>query len=107
MVESHGPQKMRNPCPVDYSVSQADPINIRTGRRSKTDITRKRKVYGNSGNKGKFRVKATRSSDGQTVVTFSSYNAVPELIDVPGYDVEVSDYSIYSYGTKTIVMRRL
>ena len=88
-------------------------------------------------NKGKLRVKATRSSDGQavldarkeleyagfglladhsnvfrdeddrTVVTFSPYNAVPKVIEVPGYDVEVSDYSIYSYGTKTIVMRRL
>ena len=88
-------------------------------------------------NKGKLRVKATRSSDGQavlearkeleyagygsladhsnvfrdeddrTVITFSPYNAVPKVIDVPGYDVEVSDYSIYSYGTKTIVMRRL
>lgn len=88
-------------------------------------------------NKGKLRVKATRSSDGQavldarkeleyagygfladhsnvfrdeddrTVVTFSPYNAVPKVIDVPGYDVEVSDYSIYSYGTKTIVMRQL
>lgn len=88
-------------------------------------------------NKGKLCVKATRSLDGQavldarkeleyagygfradhsnvfrdkddrTVVTFSPYNAVPKVIDVPGYDVEVSDYSIYSYGTKTIVMRRL
>ena len=85
-------------------------------------------------NKGKLRVKVTRSLDGQavldarkeleyagygfladhsnvfrdeddrTVVTFSPYNAVPKVIDVPGYDVEVSDYSIYSYGTKTIVM---
>ena len=26
---------------------------------------------------------------------------------LPGYDVKVSNYSIYSYGTKTIVMRRL
>ena len=88
-------------------------------------------------NKGKLRVKAIRSSDRQavldarkeleyasygflsdhsnvfrneddrTVVTFSPYNAVPKVIEVPGYDVEVSDYSIYSYGTKTIVMRRL
>ena len=77
-------------------------------------------------NKGKLRVKAIRSSDGQAVLearkeleyagygsladhskTFSPYNAVPKVIDVPGYDVEVSDYSIYSYGTKTIVMRRL
>ena len=88
-------------------------------------------------NKGKLRVKSTRSSDGQavldarkeleyagygfladhsnvfrdeddrTVVTFSPYNAVPRVIDIPGYDVEVSDFSIYSYGTKTIVMRRL
>ena len=88
-------------------------------------------------NKGKLRVKSKRSSDGQavldarkeleyagygfladhsnvfrdeddrTVVTFSPYDAVPKGIDVPGYDVEVSDYSIYSYGTKTIVMRRL
>lgn len=88
-------------------------------------------------NKGKLRVKAIRSSDGQavlaarkeleyagygvladhsnvfrdeddrTVITFSPYNAAPKVIDVPGYDVEVSDYSIYSYGTKTIVMRQL
>lgn len=79
-----------------------------------------------SENKEKLRVKATRSSDGQAVldareeleysgygfladhsnvfrdlddrpvVTFSPYNAVPNVIDVPGYDVEVSDYSIYS-----------
>ena len=71
-------------------------------------------------NKGKLRVKVTRSLDGQavldarkeleyagygfladhsnvfrdeddrTVVTFSPYNAVPKVIDVPGYDVEVS-----------------
>ena len=88
-------------------------------------------------NKWMLRVKATRYSDGQavlearkeleyagygfladhsnvfrdendrTVITFSPYNAVPKVIDVPGYDVEVSDYSIYSYGTKTIVTRRL
>lgn len=87
-------------------------------------------------NNGKPRVKATRSSDGQAVlearreleyadykslcdhsnvfrdeddnpvVTFSPYNAVPRVVDVPGYDVEISEYSIYSYGTKTIVMRR-
>ena len=87
-------------------------------------------------NKGKLRVKATRSLDGQavldarkeleyagygfladhsnvfrdeddrTVVTFSPYYAVPNVIEVPVYDVEVSDYSIYSYWTKTIVMRR-
>ena len=39
---------------------------------------------------------------------FSPYNVVPKVIDVSaGYDVEVSDYSIYSYGTKTIVMRCL
>ena len=48
-----------------------------------------------------------RDEDDRTVVTFSPYNAVPKVIDVPGYDVEVSDYSIYSYGTKTIVMRQL
>ena len=45
-----------------------------------------------------------RDEDDRTVVTFSPYNAVPKVINVPGYDVEVSDYSIYSYGTKTIVM---
>ena len=100
-------------------------------------IIKRKKVKRNGWTKGKLRVKATRSSDGQavlearkeleyagygsladhsnvfrdendrTVITFSPYNAVPKVIDVPGYDVEVSDYSIYSYGTKTIVMRRL
>lgn len=94
-------------------------------------------VITRSENKGKLRMQATRSSDGQavldarkeleyagygsladhsnvfrdkedrTVITFSPYNAVPKVIDVPGYDVEVSDYSIYSCGTKTIVMRQL
>ena len=142
------------------------PRRKRAGRYSRTDITRKGKsimatftlalinnhedgklffetynipyqVITRGENKGKLRVKATRSSDGQavldarkeleyagfglladhsnvfrdeddrTVVTFSPYNAVPKVIEVPGYDVEVSDYSIYSYGTKTIVMRRL
>lgn len=28
------------------------------------------------------------------------------VMDIPGYDVEVSDYSIYSYETETILMRR-
>lgn len=86
-------------------------------------------------NKSKLRVKATRSSDGQAVldarkaleyagygfladhsnvfrdeddrpvVTLSPYSAVPKVIDVPGYNVEISNLSIYSYGTKTIVMR--
>ena len=80
-------------------------------------------------NKGKLRVKAIRSFDGQAmldarkeleyagygfladhsnvfqdwddraVITFSPYNSLPRAIDVPGYDVEISDYSIYSYGT--------
>ena len=45
-----------------------------------------------------------RDEDDRTVVTFSPYDAVPKGIDVPGYDVEVSDYSIYSYGTKTILI---
>lgn len=91
-------------------------------------------------NKGKLRVKTTRSSDGQAVlearkeleragygilcdhsnvfrdeddnpvVTFSPYHGVNHgvigEIDVPGYDVEISELSIYSYGTKTVVMRK-
>lgn len=87
-------------------------------------------------NKGKLRVKTTRSSDGQAVldarkeleyagygllcdhsnvfrdeddnpvVTFSPYHGVPSVVEVPGYDVEISELSIYSYGTKTVVMRK-
>lgn len=87
-------------------------------------------------NKGKLRVKTIRSSDRQavldakkeleyagykslcdhsnvfrdeadkSVVTFSPYNVTSRVIEMPGYDVEISGYSIYSYGTKTIVMRR-
>lgn len=30
--------------------------------------------------------------DDKSVVTFSPYNAVPGAIEIPGYDVEVSDY---------------
>lgn len=90
-------------------------------------------------NKGKLRVKVTRSSDGQavldarkeleyvgygyridhsnvfrdeddrTVVTFSPYHDIsPDTVGeiyLPGYDVEVSDLSIYGYGTKTVVIR--
>ena len=41
-----------------------------------------------------------RDEDDRTVVTFSPYNVVPKVIEVPGYDVEISDYSIYSYGSK-------
>lgn len=48
-----------------------------------------------------------RDEDDRAVVTYSPYNAVPGVVEVPGYDVEVSDYSIYSYGTKTIVIRPL
>ena len=90
-------------------------------------------------NKGKLRVKRTRSVDGEevrkvwrlltdagygilcdhsnvfrdeddrTVVTFSPYHDIsPDTVGeiyLPGYDVEVSDLSIYGYGTKTVVIR--
>lgn len=35
-----------------------------------------------------------QDEDDRTVVTFSLYKAVPKVIEVPGYDVEVSKYSI-------------
>ena len=49
-----------------------------------------------------------RDENDRTVVTFSPYHLSPRLyeIDLPGYDVEISDYSIYGYGTKTIVITR-
>lgn len=40
-----------------------------------------------------------RDEDDNPVVTFSLYYGVIGEIGVPGYDVEVSNYSIYSYGT--------
>lgn len=92
-------------------------------------------------NKGKLRVKAIRSSDGQavldarkeleyagygfladhsnvfqdeddrTVATFSPYHDISSddagEIDLLGYDVEISDLSIYGYETKTVVIRAM
>lgn len=40
------------------------------------------------------------------MVTFSPCHEIDEAVEVPGYDVEISDYSIYSYGTKTVVIRK-
>ena len=49
-----------------------------------------------------------RDEDDHTVVTFSPYHDIsPDVageIYLPGYDVEVSDLSIYGYGTKTVVI---
>lgn len=56
-----------------------------------------------------------RDEDDCTVLTFSPYHDIsfeiageiylPEC-DV-GYDVEISDLSIYGYGTKTVVIRAM
>ena len=52
-----------------------------------------------------------RDEDDRTVVTFSPYHDISpdiaEEIYLPGYDVEVSDLSIYGYGTKTVVIRAM
>ena len=52
-----------------------------------------------------------RDEDDRTVVTFSPYHdissAVAEEIYLPGYTVEISDLSIYGYGTKTVVIRTM
>lgn len=49
--------------------------------------------------------------DDWTVVTFSPYHDISpdiaEEIFLPGYDVEISDLSIYGYGTKTVVIRAM
>lgn len=51
-----------------------------------------------------------RDENDRTVITFSPYHDispdVAEELYLSGYDVEVSDLSIYGYGTKTIVERR-
>ena len=41
-----------------------------------------------------------RDEDDWIIVILSPYTAALKVIDIPRYDVEVSDYSIYSYGTK-------
>lgn len=46
------------------------------------------------------------NGDDRPVVTFSPYHEIDETVEVPGYDLEISDYSIYSYGTKTMVIRK-
>jgi hypothetical protein len=50
-----------------------------------------------------------RDADDRTVVTFSPYYLLPIATvkqHLYEYDVEISDYSIYGYGTKTLVIRR-
>jgi hypothetical protein len=50
-----------------------------------------------------------RDANDRTVVTFSPYHLLPLATleqYLYGYDVEISDYSIYGYGTRTIVIRR-
>lgn len=50
-----------------------------------------------------------RDEDDRTVVTFSPYHDISSdvagEIFLPGYDVEISNLSIYGYGTKTVVIR--
>ena len=52
-----------------------------------------------------------RDEDDRTVVTFGPYHDIsPDVagkIYLPGYDVEVSDLSIYGYETKTVVIRAI
>lgn len=52
-----------------------------------------------------------RDEDDWTVITFSPYHDISSEIAgeiyLPGYDVEVSDLSIYGYGTKTVVIRAM
>lgn len=52
-----------------------------------------------------------RDEDDRTVVTFSPYHdispAVAGEIYLPGYTVEISDLSIYGYGTKTVMIRTM
>lgn len=52
-----------------------------------------------------------RDEDDRTVVTFSPYHDIsPDIageIYLPGYNVEISDLSIYGYGTKTVVIRAM
>ena len=51
-----------------------------------------------------------RDENERTVVTFSPYHDIsPDVageIYLPGYNVEMSDLSIYGYGTKTVVVIR-
>ena len=52
-----------------------------------------------------------RDENDRIVVTFSPYHDISpdiaEEIFLPVYDVEVSDLSIYGYGTKTVVIRAM
>ena len=47
-----------------------------------------------------------RDADDWPVVTFSPYLSIPyREYELPGYEVIVSELSIYSYGTPTVVVR--
>ena len=48
-----------------------------------------------------------RDANDWPVVTFSPYTRPPYRgFELPGYEVIISDYSIYSFGTPTVVVRR-
>lgn len=52
-----------------------------------------------------------RDENDRIVITFSPYHDIsPDVageIYLPGYDVEISNLSIYGYGTKTVVIRAM
>lgn len=54
---------------------------------------------------------AFRDENNRTVITFSPYHDISSdfagEIYLPGYNVEISDLSIYGYGTKTVVIREM
>ena len=47
-----------------------------------------------------------RDADDRPVITFSPYHIGIDSIEVPGYEVEISDLSLYGDGARTIVMRQ-
>ena len=47
-----------------------------------------------------------RDADDRPVITFSPYHIGIDNIEVPGYEVEISDLSLYGDGARTIVMRQ-
>lgn len=47
-----------------------------------------------------------RDADDRPVITFSPCHIGIDNIEVPGYEVEISDLSLYSDGARTIVMRQ-
>lgn len=49
-----------------------------------------------------------RDADDWPVVTFNPYIRPPYSgFELPGYEVIISDYSIYSFGTPTVVVRAM